>query len=195
MRRWLAKLSIALAIAVVDATPAYAVSDREAFLAPEWGVELELPGGWSWSAQATYPGVIVAAVHRTQAGARMTLAVEKTRGTATGREVVEKARTALIAAGFLGGRILPHPSGALVLDVTTPDRKTSVRQATYLHHGNTYVLTLAAPLASVRQLARGFDATLRRMVDGVRRHPTTSAAVAPTTQPTEPSPSPMPSKP
>lgn len=188
-------ISVLALIGVVDSRRAHAVSDREVFVSIEWLVELELPSGWSWSAQATYPGLLVAAVHRSQAGARMTLAVEHTPAGDTGRGAVEKARTALLAAGFLGGRILPHPSGALVLDVTTGDQRTSVRQATYHHHGNTYVLTLAAPLANVRQLARGFDATLRRMVDGVRRRhqeitPVADVVKEPAPAPKEPAPKP-----
>jgi hypothetical protein len=149
---------------------ARAESDRDVFVSEDWKVALELPAGWNWTSQKIYPGILVSAVHRGDGQGRITLAVQRLTAATpdTLRDVVEKSRKTLLAVGFQGGRISSHPSGALILDATAPQRTISVRQAYYVHGDVAYVLSLAAPITTIRSYGRAFDDTLRRMVDSVK---------------------------
>jgi hypothetical protein len=148
-----------------------AQSERDIYVSEEWKVSLEVPTGWSWTSQKIYPGILVSAVHRGVGMGRMTLAVQSLAGAATPttlRDLVERSRKTLLQIGYQGGRISSHPSGALILDATAPQRTISVRQAYYAHGSIAYVLTLAAPITTIRSYGRAFDDTLRRMVDSVK---------------------------
>jgi len=160
--------------------PARAESDRDIFVSDEWKVSLELPTGWNWTDQQTYPGILVSAVHRGGGKGRMTLAVQRlvAGGPTTLREYVERSRKTLLAIGFQGGRISSHPSGALILDATAPNRTLSVRQAYFVFIDTAYILTLSAPLTTVRSYGRAFDDTLRRMIASVKNRPAETPAAA-----------------
>jgi hypothetical protein len=175
MRSWW----VALLVCCGGVVPAHAESDREIFVSAEWRVSLEFPAGWNWTSQETYPGILLSAVHRGDGQGRMTLAVDRLGATAaagpaepkTLRDLVERNRKRLLGIGFLGGRISSHPSGAVLLDATAPNRTASIRQAYYVFADVAYILTLSAPLTAIRSYGRAFDDTLRRMVDSVKAGP------------------------
>jgi hypothetical protein len=152
---------------------AHAESDRDIYVSEDWKVSLEFPTGWNWTDQQSYPGILVSAVHRGGGQGRMTLAVARLTATGpkTQRAYVEQNRNTLLEVDFQGGRISSHPSGALILDATAPNRTTSVRQAYFAFIDTVYVLTLAAPITTVRSYGRAFDDTLRRMVASVKNRP------------------------
>src|SRR6185295_17196182 len=151
------------------AAQAFAESDRE-YRSEEWQVAVDFPAGWSASAEPAYPGIVVRAVPTGGSRVQMTLAVQRVpEATTTTRSYIDQNRTTLQKIGFQGGRVSAHPSGALILDATAPDRTTSIRQAYFVLGDTAYVLTLAAPLTTVRSYGRAFDDTMRRMIDSIKR--------------------------
>ncbi len=134
--------------------------DRDAFRCPDWGIELYAPLDWELSAQPAYPGILVSGVHRT-GRARMTLAVQKLEPDETAKTYADRNRLALKKVGFRVGDMTPHPTGAYLIDATSPDRSRRIRQGYRVHAGMAYVLTIGAPSNSLRAYYRAFDDTLR----------------------------------
>jgi hypothetical protein len=57
-----------------------------------------------------------------------------------------------------------HPGGALLLEITSPDKKRVIRQG-YLGRGQAvFILTLAAPAPLSGAYVRPFDETLRNLI-------------------------------
>lgn len=134
--------------------------DRNQFVDREWKVEqLVVPRDWQLSEQRAYPGLLVWAIHRDGPG-RITLVAERVTNGVGAREVAEHTRETLSTVGFQVGRVTPHPSGAFLLEVTTPDKKTRLRQGTTVVGDIAYVLTIAAPPNAMTGYTRTFDDTL-----------------------------------
>jgi hypothetical protein len=161
MRLALGCVVLAIAALPVDARAECTV-DRDAFKCPDWNVELFAPLDWELSAQPAYPGVLVSGVHRT-GRARMTLAVQKLEPNETAKTYADRNRLALKKVGFRVGELAAHPSGAYLVDATSPDKSRRIRQGYRVHGDVAYILTVGAPSSSLRSYFRAFDDTLRSL--------------------------------
>jgi hypothetical protein len=139
--------------------------DRTTYRGAKPGVEVTFPGEWTVAEQASFPGLLVSATDR-RAGAngRMTLTVEQLKGDETVRGCAERNLTVLAALRFKTQPLGQHATGAILLQGTTPDGQTVVRQAYRRFDGDrslVFVLTLSAPRAIMQRYVRAFDDTLR----------------------------------
>ncbi len=159
----------ALAALVITCALAVAVRaevDRNIYRSTTVGVEIVFPPDWAVSEQRSYPYLLATAIDRVLGG-RMTLSQERLREGEKLRDAVERNRTTLKKLGFKlqAQGITTHPTGALVFEATTPDGRSVVRQAyrTFEDSDAIFVVTLAAPVASMQRYRRAFDDSLRGM--------------------------------
>jgi hypothetical protein len=160
MSRLALALSALVLLASVPSAHAECTVERDAFICPEWGVEMFVPRDWELSAQASYPGILAAGVHRPGKG-RLTLAAQTLQPGDTAKVYAERNRQALKKVGFRVEDLSQHQTGAYVFDAMSPDRKRRLRQGYTTHDGVAYVLTIAAPAQSMKSYLRTFDDTLR----------------------------------
>jgi hypothetical protein len=161
--KWLAATIVLLSLSTAEIARADCIVDRDIVRCAAWQVDWLRPEGWELSEQASYPGLLVAAVHK-KGGGRMTLAAEKL---STPDETVQhyaaRNRTAMKNVGFKLGLLTHHATGALVQEVVAADGVTRVRQGFFVHDGYAYVITLAAPAETMHSYVRAFDDALRNV--------------------------------
>ncbi len=154
----------AVAGLLLGAAVAHAEVDRNIFRAPNAGVEIVFPADWAVSEQPSYPYLLASAIDRTLGG-RMTLTTEQLREGEKLRECTERNRNTLKKVGFKVQQqaISLHPTGALVIEVVTPDGRGVVRQAyrQFDEKGTVFVLTLSASRENMQRYRRAFDDALR----------------------------------
>ncbi len=178
--------SIALVVATLLAgAPRVAGAEvfGNTFRAPLWGVEMTVPRGWELSDQGAYPGILARAYER-KGRARMSLAAQQLGPDEDPRAYVERNQKSLARLGYKIVAVAPHPSGALLLDSTTPDGKRQVRQA-YVTVGDTvFVLSLAVLVDLAAGYVRPFEETLRNLSFTTPATPAPVPAEAPPPSPT-----------
>lgn len=177
-RAWLAA-SLAAALALI-ALRAGAEVDRNFYRSPEVGIEVAFPNDWAISDQSSYPALLATAIDRALGG-RMALSLEQLRDGEKVREVAERNRAVLARLGFSAKAPNVHPTGAVIFEAVTPDRRGVIRQAYRAFEGDTavFVLTLAAPPESMQRYRRAFDDTLRGMTRTRTRRPATEDTSTP----------------
>jgi hypothetical protein len=163
----LVAVAIVAAIAVVlSALVAIARADvdRNIYRSATVGIELVFPADWAVSGAPSYPYLLASAIDRTLGG-RMTLSLEHLHDGEKLRDAAERNRNTLKKVGFKAPQqsLAPHPTGALVFEVVTPDGKGAVRQAyrQFEEGGPIFVITLAAPRENMQRYRRAFDDSLR----------------------------------
>ena len=180
-----------LAVALALGSPARAEIERNQFSDREWNVEqLIVPRDWQLNEQRAYPGILVTAVHREGHG-RVTLAAERVAGDSGPREYAARTRAILVLLGYKVGRAAPHPSGAYLIEATTPAGDMRLRQGTHVAGGIAYVVTLAAPVTAMPSYNRAFDDVLGHLRlapsnAGQGHDDATAPSNAPTSQPAIP---------
>jgi hypothetical protein len=183
-------LAAFIAVAFARVARAECTVERDAFICPEWGVEMVVPRDWELSAQTSYPGILAAGVHRPGKG-RLTLAAQTLQPGDTAKIYAERNRQALKKVGFRVEELSQHTTGAYVLDAMSPDRKRRLRQGYTAHDGVAYVVTVAAPAQSMKSYLRAFDDTLR----GIRFTERETEEPAMPEEPTDPTLEPAPAPP
>jgi hypothetical protein len=155
------RLSVVAAI-VALALPARAEVFGSTFRSTTWGVEMTLPRGWEISEQTSYPGVLARGL-QPKSGARLTLGVQRLAPDEDPRAYVARVETALATIGYHLASAGTHPTGALLLESSTPDKKKVIRQAYVARGATVYILTLAVTAELANAHLRPFDETLRRL--------------------------------
>ena len=177
-----------VAALLVGGSLARAEVDRNIFRAPAEGVEIVFPADWAVSEQPSYPYLLASAIDRTLGG-RMSLTTEHLKDDEKLRECTERNRATLKKLGFKvqAQAISLHPTGALVIELITPDGRGVVRQAyrQFDEKGTVFVLTLSASRENMQRYRRAFDDSLRGLT---RTSVPVPKVVAPSTPaPTTPS--------
>jgi hypothetical protein len=155
-------------------TRAHAAVDRNIFRSGELEIEVVFPIDWAVSEQASYPGVVLATAVDRSLGGRMTLAMDRLRSGERLRDLVERNRAVLGTLGFKTQRGTradvtepqAHPTGAVWMQLVSPDGRQLVRQAYRQLDPDgevVFVITLAAPRESLQRYVRAFDDTVRGM--------------------------------
>lgn len=186
MQRVIGVAIFAIFVVAASASVARAdcVIDRDIVRCAAWQVEWIRPEGWELSEQTSYPGILVAAVHR-KGGGRMTLAAEKLADASeTVQTYAARNRAAMKAAGFKLGTLTRHATGSLVQEVVAADGVTRVRQGYFVHDGYAYVITLAAQSDKMHSYVRAFDDALRNL----SFHAAKPSETAPASNPPAPTP-------
>jgi len=155
-------LVLVLVLTTLAPRPAVAEIDRDQYRSSDHSVELIVPEGWVLSNHRSYAQTLVIAVRRDSPG-QMILSMFPEPAGMTLRQYCEHTRRVLHTLRYRSNPLSEHSSGALIIDATTPDSKTLVRQAYQEHAGRIYVLTLAVPAALMPAYQDGFDQTLRNM--------------------------------
>jgi hypothetical protein len=160
MRRFLVGVAFLLASSSVRAEV-----DRNIFRDATVGIEIVFPADWAVSGQPSYPYLLASAIDRTLGG-RMTLSLERLRANEKVRDCAERNHAVLKKLGFKAPQqqaISQHPTGAVILEMVTPDGRKLVRQAyrQFEDKGPVFVLTLAAPRETMQRYRRAFDDSLR----------------------------------
>jgi hypothetical protein len=156
------RLALVALLLLGSAALARADVDGDTFRSPEWHVELVVPREWELSAQTSYPGIIVSALH--QEGGRMTLGVQTVSATETRETYTARNLATLKKIGYAPGTPAPHLTGALEVDTTSADLRKKIRQAYFVRGKTAYILTLSTPAARFQSDSRAFEDTLHSIV-------------------------------
>jgi hypothetical protein len=132
------------------------------FRSSTWGVEMIVPRGWELSEQSSYPRILAGALEQRGSG-RVLLSAQRLAAGDSARATADRSAAALKRIGYQLGAPTTHPTGAVLLEATTADRKRLVRQAYLERNGVAYVLSLACDAPDGARYLHPFDDILRNL--------------------------------
>jgi hypothetical protein len=149
-------------IGLTAAAAAGALGGARVYKNPQWRVRgFEVPRGFEWAPQSSYPAVLLLAVG--PEGARLSLAAQRVARGVRAHGLAEAAAVTLARQGFLSPRVSDDSDGRARLEAAFDGGRSQLRQIYAVDGDLGFVVSLSAPTARLSRLQRELDEAARSL--------------------------------